>query len=167
MGNGLKMVDGGQGSDDVGRTASIQSFEDLEVFRRAMALVKPVHDLVRDFPPFEQADLGQQMRRASKSVPANIAEGFSRRLTARDFKLYLAHALGSANEMTVHLRIAVALEYAPELKLGPLIEEYRILARQLARLIQVWRDPREREIPSPRPTPRLIHSDHRPPPPSS
>jgi four helix bundle protein len=116
--------------------SSIQSFEDLEVFKRAMRLVRPVNDLVTQFPAYEHGDLAAQMRRASKSVPANIAEGFSRRLTARDFKLYVAHALGSANEMTV--------QYAAAQELEPLIEEYRVLARQLARLIQVWRDPRER-----------------------
>jgi four helix bundle protein len=124
--------------------SSIQSFEDLEVFKRAMRLVRPVNDLVTQFPAYEHGDLAAQMRRASKSVPANIAEGFSRRLTARDFKLYVAHALGPANEMTVHLLVAQELEYAAAQELEPLIEEYRVLARKLARLIQVWRDPGER-----------------------
>jgi len=112
-----------------------------------MKLIRPVHDLVKEFPTFEQADLCAQMRRASKSIPANIAEGFSRRLTARDFKLYLAHALGSANEMIVHLAVAEELAYCELAASQPLIGEYRIVTRQLARLIQVWRDPRERASP--------------------
>lgn len=123
----------------------IRTFEDLEIFRRAMALVRPIDELVKRFPAHEHVDLAQQMRRASKSIPTNIAEGFSRRLTARDFKLYLAHALGSANEMVVHLMIASELRYAPASDIDLLIDEYRIIARQTARLAQVWRDPRERE----------------------
>ncbi len=116
------------------------------MFQRAMALVRPIHVLAASLPPHEASDLAQQMRRASKSVPANISEGFSRRLTARDFKLYLAHALGSANEMTVHVRIAKELEYGDPATLEALVADYRILARQLARLIQVWRDPPERNV---------------------
>ena len=76
-----------------------------------MALVRPVHDIVKSFPEFEERDLVSQMRRAAKSVPANIAEGFSKKRSHRDFKLYLAHAMGSANEMLVHLQIARELGY--------------------------------------------------------
>jgi four helix bundle protein len=103
------------------------------------------------------------MRRASKSIPANIAEGFSRRVTARDFKLYLAHALGSANEMVVHLLVAVELNYATAAGVDPLMNEHRILARQIAKMIQVWRDPRERGLPQR----SMSSSDHRPPSPIS
>ena len=76
-----------------------------------MALVRPIHDLVKTFPDSERFDLVQQMRRASKSVPTNIAEGFGRQTTPRDYRMYLAHALGSVNEMLVHLQIAIDLEY--------------------------------------------------------
>ena len=79
------------------------------------------------------------MRRACKSVPTNIAEGFSRRTTAKDFKLYLAHALGSTNEMIVHLKIATQLNYLPEDRSKELIAAYDIVARQLNKLIQNWR----------------------------
>ena len=120
-------------------TTPIQSYEDLDVFRRSMALVSPVHDLVKRFPAHEERDLVQQMRRAAKSVPANIAEGFSRRRTAKDFKLYLAHSLGSANEMLVHLKIAEELRYVRREEVRGLIEEYQIVCRQMNKLIQNWR----------------------------
>jgi four helix bundle protein len=128
-----------------------------------MSLIRPIHDLVNGFLAYEQTDIAQQLRRASKSVPANIAEGFSRRVTARDFKFYLAHALGSANEVMVHLMIAAELEYAPSANLDSLISQYRIVAKQLGRLIQVWRDPAERQPRTRDAKPRLIQSDHRPP----
>ena len=122
------------------RTAKpIQSYEDLEVYQRSMALVKPVHELVKRFPDYEERDLVQQMRRASKSIPSNIAEGFSKRRTAKDFKLYLAHALGSANELLVHLRVAQELGYIQQEEATGLTEGYRIICRQMNRLIQNWR----------------------------
>jgi four helix bundle protein len=106
----------------------IQSYEDLDVYQRSLALVRPVHDMVKRVPAHEERDLVQQMRRASKSVPANIAEGFLKRRGAKDFKLYLAHALGSANEMLVHLRIAAELDYVPKEEIRVLTERYDIIA---------------------------------------
>ncbi len=84
--------------ESVPTSKPIQSYEDLEVYQRSMALVRPVHELVKRFPAYEERDRVEQMRRASRSIPSNIAEGFSRRRSAKDFKLYVAHALGSANE---------------------------------------------------------------------
>jgi four helix bundle protein len=118
---------------------AIHSYEDLEVYQRSFKLLRPIHELAKRFPAYEQYDLAQQMRRASKSVPANIAEGYSRRQSARDFKLYLAHAQGSSNEMVVHLKIAVELSYASKQETEELIASYDIIGRQLNRLIGTWR----------------------------
>lgn len=104
-----------------------------------MALVRPVHDIVKSFPAFEERDLVSQMRRAAKSVPANIAEGFSKKRGHKDFKLYLAHAMGSANEMLVHLQIARQLGYVDQNDANSLTERYQIVCRQMNKLIQNWR----------------------------
>ena len=104
-----------------------------------MALVRPVHDIVKSFPVFEERDLVSQMRRAAKSVPANIAEGFSKKRGDKDFKLFLAHAMGSATEMLVHLQIARELGYVSQDDAAPLIERYQIVCRQMNKLIQNWR----------------------------
>ena len=125
--------------ESVRTTKPIQSYEDLEVYQRSMALVKPVHELVKRFPDYEDRDLIQQMRRASKSIPSNIAEGFSKRRSAKDFKLYLAHALGSANELLVHLRVAPELGYIQQEEASGMMEGYCIICRQMNKLIQRWR----------------------------
>ncbi len=117
----------------------IQSYEDLEVYKRSLSLVRPIHDPVKGFPQYEDGDLVQQMRRASKSVPANIAEGFSKRRSAKDFKLYLAYAMGSANEVLVHLEVAGELGYASADERKSLGDDYRVVCRQLNKLIQRWR----------------------------
>jgi four helix bundle protein len=117
----------------------VESYEDLECFQRAMALIRPIHDLIKTFPESERFDLVQQIQRASKSVPTNIAEGFARQASAKDYRLFLTHALGSANEVMVQLQIAIQLEYVDKTKGQDLRNEYSIVARQLNRLIRSWR----------------------------
>lgn len=98
-----------------------------------------MHTLVKRFPEYEDRDLVQQMRRASKSVPANIAEGFSKRRSVREFKSYLAHSLGSSNELLVHLRVGNELGYVTDDEYATLRQGYEIVSRQLNKLIQTWR----------------------------
>ncbi len=117
----------------------IRSYEDIEAFQRAMALLKSVHDMTLRFPDYEKFDLAAQMRRACKSIPTNIAEGYGKRRSAKDFRAYLANALGSTNEMIVHLQIAQALGYISPEDSETLIQDYRIVGKQLTRLTETWR----------------------------
>ena len=117
----------------------IRSYDDLDVFQRSMDALEEVHNFVLTLPDFEKFDLANQMRRAAKSVPANIAEGYGKRRSAKEFRAYLNNALGSAMEMQVHLKIALRLGYVAQDVFEPLIETYRIIARQLYRLIEHWR----------------------------
>lgn len=121
-----------------GSRSPIRSFRDLEVYQRGMRLLGPVHEIVLRFPDYEKFDLATQLRRASKSVPANIAEGYAKRRSAKEFRAYLANAMGSATEMEVHLEIARELGYITTEQCATLVEEYQILARQLYRLIERW-----------------------------
>ncbi len=56
----------------------VETFEVLEVFQRAYRISLEVHRKSLSFPPVEQYGLGDQVRRASKSICANIAEGFAK-----------------------------------------------------------------------------------------
>jgi len=78
------------------------------------------------------------MRRACKSVPANIAEGYGRRRSAKEFCTFLALAVGSANEMEVHLKTAHELGYISPQDIEHFRSEYEIVGKQLTRLIQYW-----------------------------
>ncbi len=124
---------------NVTSTSVIKSFRDLQVYQRGMSLLKPVHELTRTLPDYEKYDLANQLRRACKSVPANIAEGYAKRRSAKEFRAYLTNAMGSATEMEVHLEIARELEYISIEEAAQLIDQYQILARQLYRLIEKWR----------------------------
>jgi len=117
----------------------IKSYRDLEVYQRAKALVVPMHQLVTGFPAHERFDLCDQIRRASKSVVANIVEGYSHKDTPGKAKQFWRIAMGSANEMVEHLETAAALGYVSQDICQPHIEQYIITAKQLNKLIQNWR----------------------------
>ena len=118
--------------------SAIRRYEDIEAFKRAMGLLPPVHRIALRLPEYERFGLASQIRRASKSVPTNIAEGYGKRRSVRNFKLYLEHALGSSNEMIVHLQITECLEYVQPGDCEDLIEQYRSISQMLVRLIEKW-----------------------------
>ncbi len=77
-------------------------FEDLEVFQRAYRLSLEVHRTSLEFPRIEQFALADQVRRAAKSICANIAEGFGKQRQSRtEFHRFVMMAVGSADEMQV------------------------------------------------------------------
>ena len=88
----------------------VEAFEDLDVFQRAYRLSLEIHRKSLGFPPIEQRALGDRLRRASKSICANIAEGFAKQgRSAAEFKRYLLMALGSSDEMRVWARYCLDL----------------------------------------------------------
>jgi four helix bundle protein len=101
--------------------------------------MREVHRLVVTFPDHEKYGLVDQMRRASKSVGALIAEGWGLRQLEKEFKNYLRRALGSANEMEAHLDTARVLGYISEDDANSLTARYRVLGGQLVRLIANWK----------------------------
>ena len=117
----------------------VRTYRDIEAYQRAKALVVPMHKLVTGFPAHERFDLCDQIRRASKSVVVNILEGYSHKDTPTRAKQFWRIAMGSANQMIEHLETAVALEYASQDICQPHMEQYTIVAKQLNKLIQVWR----------------------------
>ena len=64
---------------EVLRTPAIRSFRQLEVYQESFRLAMEIFKMARQFPQIEQYSLTTQMRNASRSIPANIAEGWSKR----------------------------------------------------------------------------------------
>jgi four helix bundle protein len=134
-------MEAGNGKREAGMAQdrrAIRTYEDIEAYQRAMRLLVPLHALVQRFPDYERFELASQVRRASKSIPANIAEGYGKKRSAREFKAYLRNSLGSANEVIVHLKIAETLGYADSSEICDLVEGYTIVAKQLHRLSETW-----------------------------
>ncbi|MBI5452070.1 four helix bundle protein [Candidatus Gottesmanbacteria bacterium] len=119
--------------------AGIKSFKDLEVYKESYDLAIVVNREVNKLPIFERHDLGSQLRRASKSIPANIAEGWAKRRFEKEFKKHLDSAIGSANEMEVHISIAKDLYYWQKTFCEQLAKRYIFLGGKLVNLRSCWR----------------------------
>src|SRR5215471_21363071 len=113
--------------------AGATSVEDLEVFQRAYRASLDVHRASLQFPKIEQfAGLADQIRRASKSICGNLAEGFGKqRRSSAEFKRYLLMAIGSADEMQVWLRYCSDLRYIDQETCAMWRGEYRQIAKML------------------------------------
>ena len=117
----------------------IKSYEDFEVYQRAYKLSLEIHMASLGFPKTEQFELASQIRRSTKSIAANIAEGHGKGASVAEFKRYLTISLGSANETRVHLRYCKGLGYLSEDKYCYFDNEYAEIGKMLSRLFQVWR----------------------------
>jgi four helix bundle protein len=113
----------------------LPSYRDLEVYQEAYALGLEMHRLTLGFPEVERYVLADQMRRASKSVPANVAEGYGL-ATKRNFAHFVGQALGSTNEMQVHLDFAKDLGYISAEQHAGWLNRYTVLGKRLYRLMQ-------------------------------
>jgi four helix bundle protein len=76
----------------------IISVRDLEVYNLLYSLALEVFNLTKKFPREELHSLTDQIRRSSRSVPANISEGFAKRQHLKVFKYHLISAIGSVEE---------------------------------------------------------------------
>jgi len=90
----------------------VSSHRQLRVFQKAYALAIEIHKASLSFPKTEQYALADQIRRSSKSVCANIAEGFARqRGSKQEWKRFLLIASGSCEESTLWLDFCRDLGY--------------------------------------------------------
>jgi len=117
----------------------IQSFKDLEIYKESYELAIIVNNNVNKLPIFEKNDLGSQLRRCSKSPPANITEGWAKRRFEKEFKKFLDSAIGSCNEMEVHLAMARDLGYWQVDFCNGLIQKYVFLGGKIVRLRDTWK----------------------------
>ena len=81
---------------------SIKSFRDLEVWKQSNELVEEIYRLTSSYPDTEKFGLVSQMRRASVSVPSNIAEGHARHTTG-EYIRSVGNAEGSLAELETQL----------------------------------------------------------------
>ncbi len=87
--------------------------KNLIVWKKGVDLTTYIYQITKDFPHEERYGLVDQIRRASVSIPSNIAEG-SKRSTKKDFKSFLHFALGSVAELETQIIIAINLKYINE-----------------------------------------------------
>jgi four helix bundle protein len=94
-----------------------------------------IHRQSLTFPQIEQRVLADQLRRASKSICANVAEGYGRQKRSKaEFKRFLQMAIGSSDEMRVWVRYAFDLGYIDEPVWRRWRDEYQTISRMLQSL---------------------------------
>jgi four helix bundle protein len=87
----------------------MKNFRELKVWQKAHELTLAVYRSTRDFPREEFYGLTSQIRRATASIGANLAEGCGRNGDA-EFARYCSIAMGSASELEYHLLLAQDLK---------------------------------------------------------
>ena len=112
----------------------VEDYKDLFVWKRGMELVQAVYRVARQLPKDEIFALSSQIRRASVSIPSNIAEGYGRSSPA-DYKRFLSIARGSAYEVETQLLLCVSLNYVSQAEVETAIKLVNEIIRMLNVLI--------------------------------
>lgn len=116
----------------------IRDVSDLEVYNDSLKLLRKLYLLLKKLPKSEY-DTVVQCKKCSKSIPANIAEGFAKRSSELEFKRYLKIAIASSDELITHLRtIAITTPFLLE-ETKILAGEYKVISKRLNKLHSVWR----------------------------
>jgi four helix bundle protein len=115
--------------------ATVQQFEDLNVWQEARQLVKDIYAVSRKRDFYRDAGLREQIRRACVSTMSNIAEGFERG-TRKEFIQFLHITKGSNGEARSQLFVALGQGYLDEAQFAQLRESAMVLSRRIAAFIR-------------------------------
>jgi len=110
----------------------IKDARELEVYKRAFAASLAIHKASLEFPKYEQYSLADQLRRSSKSICANLAEGYARQSYSKtEFKRFIIIAASSAKETGVWIDYSYNLSYIALEIYEKWQKEYEIILKQL------------------------------------
>ena len=119
----------------------IKDVTDLQVYNLSLELLEKVYQLANSLPP-DHRKLRYQITEASEKIAPQIAEGFGKKKSPREFCRFLSMALGSSDEVITHIREIKILSknykriFSEEY--DELIENYKILSKKLNKLLSVW-----------------------------
>ncbi|WP_338421796.1 four helix bundle protein [Nostoc flagelliforme] len=113
----------------------IETFEDLKVWQKCIDLVKVIYLITKEGEFSRDFGLRDQLRRASVSIPTNIAEGFER-YSRKEYLNFLNIAKGSAGEVRSLLRVALEVSYLEQQTYVQLSSQAMELSRMLSNQIQ-------------------------------
>jgi four helix bundle protein len=113
----------------------IRSYRDLEVWKKGIALCIEIYSLTAGFPSNEMYGLTNQIRRASSSISANIAEGYGREST-KNYIQFLKTARGSLYELDTFLTIAFGLKYMTKEKRLEMFNKTEEISKMINALIK-------------------------------
>ena len=112
-----------------------QGYKDLIVYKKAYAAAMHIYSETKSFPKEELYSLTDQIRRSSRSVCANLAEGYRKRVYPKHFVSKLTDCDGECAETMVHLDFAKDCGYLKEEQHKIIIEEYIQIGKMLGSMI--------------------------------
>ncbi len=115
----------------------LKGHRDLKVYQLAYKLAMEIFNESKTFPKEEKYSLTDQIRRSSRSVAANIAEGFRKRQYPKMFVSKLADSDGEATETQVWLDFAKDCEYLSPEKHAELIKGYEEVGKMLGTMMSM------------------------------
>lgn len=117
----------------------IKTFRDLSVYQLAHELAMKLFKATLYFPWEEKYSLTDQIRRASRSIAVNIAEGWGKRRYESLFKRHLVDSAGSLEETKSWLLVSFDCNYLSSEKYQSLQKQYEELGAKLFKLHDQWR----------------------------
>lgn len=117
----------------------MSTFRDLKIWQKSIVLVTDIYEETKSFPVKEVYGLTSQIRRASISIPSNIAEGYGRE-SKKEYIRFLNIAISSLFEVQTQLEIAKNLSFLKENDFNLLYENTREIERMLSSYIRKIKD---------------------------
>ena len=113
----------------------IRDFKDLLIWQKGMMIAEQCYLITKNFPKSEIYGMTSQIRRASVSIPANIAEGYGRN-SKGDYIRFLNIAKGSVNELETHLILSTRLKLCDSQTAKPIINLLQEETKMIISLIK-------------------------------
>lgn len=102
----------------------------LDVWKKSLLFAKEIYTITSKYPSSETYGLVSQMRRATISVPSNLAEGAAR-TGKKEFLQFINIAQGSLSELDTQIELSMMLNYISKDEHGGLMEELRTISKML------------------------------------
>lgn len=116
--------------------AKIRTHKELVVWQKSMDAAMVIFEMTKSFPAEEKYSLTDQIRRSSRSVPANIAEAWRKRRYKAAFVLKLNDAEAEATETQTWIEFCKRCGYISDLTAQNLDTEYETIIGQVVTMIQ-------------------------------
>ena len=114
---------------------SMRTHKDLDIWKMSIELVKDIYEITEKFPNSEQFGLVSQLRKASVSIPSNIAEG-SARNSDKEFIQFCYISLGSLSEVETQIIISNELNFITKNMSNKILTKIETIRKKLLNFIK-------------------------------
>lgn len=115
--------------------STIKFHQDLKVFQKSFEMVMTIYEFSKYFPKEELYSLTDQIRKSSRSVPANISEAWGKRRYEKSFIAKLTDSEGEARETQTWLQFALACNYINQEQFSNLNNQYNQIIGMLVNMM--------------------------------